>query len=138
MLLGPYANSKLPLPAVIAFTLMRASQTLREVAVKGEKDAAVPPPMLHSEALLEQFSPRYRSTCKGGLVLTRPKTSVFLAYVPTNPSLASEKSASGGVLELPNFFEDLDVFAPLITVWREMLILIKISHFLKFMKLKLI
>ena len=120
MLLGPYANSKLPLPAVIAFTLMRASQTLREAAVKGEKDAAVPTPMLHSEALLEQFSPRYRTACKGGLVLTRPKTSVFLAYVPTNPSLASEKNASGGVLELPNFFEDLEIFTPLITVWRDL------------------
>ncbi len=119
MLLGPYANSKLPLPAVVAFTLVRASQTLRSAAAEGS-DGPVPPPMLHSEALFEQFSPRYRSACKGGLVVTRPRTSVFLAYVPTNPSLASEKNASGGVLELPNFFESTDVFAPLIAVWRDL------------------
>ena len=120
MLLGPYANSKLPLPAAVAFTVVRASQTLRRAADK-EGGEGTPPPMLHSEALFEQFSPRYRSACPGGLTITRPKTSVFLAYVPTNPSLAAEKNASGGVLELPNFFEDLDVFAPLIAVWRNLI-----------------
>ncbi len=115
MLLGPYANSKLPLPAIVAFTLVRGSRTLHGAAAK--EGPAAP----HSEALFEQFSARYRSACKGGFVLTRPRTSVFLAYVPTNPSLASEKNASGGVLELPNFFEDLDVFAPLVTIWTDLM-----------------
>ena len=122
MLLGPYANSGLPLPAIVAFTLMRSSRTLRTASDDNlEKDGLAPSPMLHSEALFEQFSPRYRNACKGGLVLTRPKTSVFLAYVPTNPSLTSEKNASGGLLELPNFFENLESFAPLISVWRALM-----------------
>jgi len=122
MLLGPYANSGLSLPAIVAFTLMRSSRTLRTASEDApEKDGSAPSPMLHSEALFEQFSPRYRNACKGGLVLTRPKTSVFLAYVPTNPSLTSEKNASGGVLELPNFFESLEPFAPLISVWRDLM-----------------
>ena len=122
MLLGPYAGSGLPLPAIVAFTLMRSSRTLNAAsAADPEKGGFVPSPMCHSEALFEQFSPRYRSACRGGLVLTRPRTSVFLAYVPTNPSLASEKNASGGVLELPNFFEKLEAFAPLIAVWRDLM-----------------
>ena len=122
MLLGPYAGSGLPLPAIVAFTLMRSSRTLNAASADDpEKGGFVPSPMFHSEALFEQFSPRYRSACRGGLVLTRPRTSVFLAYVPTNPSLASEKNASGGVLELPNFFEKLEAFAPLIAVWRDLM-----------------
>ena len=70
MLLGPYAGSGLPLPAIVAFTLMRASRTLNAASADDpEKGGFVPSPMFHSEALFEQFSPRYRSVCRGGLVL---------------------------------------------------------------------
>ena len=118
MLLGPYSNSKLPLPSAVAFTLMRTSARLR-AAAQGEGEALTP--ISHSEELVQQFTPLYKNGCSGGLVLSKPKTSLSLSYVPTNPSLAAQnqKEAAGGVVELPNFFEDLRVFDPLLAVWRD-------------------
>ena len=108
MLLRPYADAKLPLPSIIAFTVMRASPLGGDQTV-----------LQHSDELLAQFSPKYKSKCEGGLVLAKPKNSLFVAYVPTNPSLAADKNAVGGVLELPDFFKDTTNFAPLIAVWKE-------------------
>ena len=110
MLLRPYADAKLPLPSIIAFTVMRASP------LGGDRTV-----LQHSDELLAQFSPKYKSKCEGGLVLAKPKNSLFVAYVPTNPSLAADKNAVGGVLELPDFFKDTTNFAPLVTVWKEFL-----------------
>ena len=114
MLLGSYANSKLPLPSAVAFTLMRTSSKLRDAAL-GEGA----PQIAHSEELLQQFAPKYKNACSGGLILTKPKSSSRLSYIPTNPSLDTKKEASGGVVELPNFFEDLRDFDPLMKVWRD-------------------
>ena len=114
MLLGSYANSKLPLPSAVAFTLMRTSERLRTAAL-GERA----PQVAHSDELLQKFTPLYKEATNGGLILPKPKTSLTLAYVPTNPSLDAKKEASNGVVELPNFFEDLGVFDPLVAVWRD-------------------
>ncbi len=110
MLLRPYADSRLPLPAAIAFAVMRGSSP-------GGEQRSLP----HTDDLLTRFSSLYRSKCPGGLVVPKPKNSVFVAYVPTNPSLAGEKNAAGGVLELPDFFKDPGDFAPLFAVWNEFL-----------------
>lgn len=119
MSLGPYANAKLPLPSVVAFTLMRASARLREAAL-----GPGAPQIAHSEELLQRFTPLYKEACRGGLILGKPKTSQTLTYVPTNPSLAAQKDGAaqpqGGVVELPDFFADLSVYEPLFAVWREL------------------
>lgn len=114
MLLGSYANSKLPLPSAVAFTLIRTSEKLRTAAL-GERA----PQVAHSDELLQKFTPLYKEATNGGLILPKPKTSLTLAYTPTNPSLDAKKEASNGVVELPNFFEDLGVFDPLVAVWRD-------------------
>ena len=111
MLLRPYADAKLPLPSIIAFTVMRTSP------LAGESQTPVP----HSEELLAKFASRYKNKCQGGIVLAKPKTSLFVAYVPTNPTLSGDKNSAGGVLELPDFFKDPADFAPLIAVWKEFL-----------------
>ena len=115
MLLRPYGNARLPLPSIVAFTLMRASSLAEEQGI------AQPRPILHSDELLSQFSPKYKSKCEGGLILPKPKTSVFVAYVPTNPTLLGDKKAQGGVLELPDFFKETINFTPLIAAWRDLL-----------------
>lgn len=114
MLLGSYANSKLPLPSAVAFTLIRTSEKLR-TAAPGERA----PQVAHSDELLQKFTPLYKEATNGGLILPKPKTSLTLAYAPTNPSLDAKKEASNGVVELPNFFEDLGVFDPLVAVWQD-------------------
>jgi hypothetical protein len=111
MLLRPYADAKLPLPSLIAFTVMRAFPSAAEGAT----------PIPHSDELVEKFAPVYKSKCAGGVVLTRPKSSLFVAYVPSNPSLSGDKNAAGGVLELPDFFRDTTDFAPLIAAWNAFL-----------------
>ena len=124
LILKPYADTKLPLPSAVAFTLMRASALLYRTALEDKKDPSElenMPFIPHSQALLERFVPLYKNTCSGGLILRKPKTSMFLACSPTNPSLASEKGASASVLELPDFFTDLTDFAPLFPVWRDFL-----------------
>jgi len=115
MLLRPYADSRLPLPSIVAFTLMRTS------SLAEENGLVQPQPLLHSDDLLAQFSTRYKSKCSGGLVLIKPKSSVFVAYVPNNPTLLDDKKSHGGVLELPDFFKETDDLEPLITTWKEFL-----------------
>ncbi len=114
LLLGSYANSKLPLPSAVAFTLMRTSERLQTAAL-GER----PPKVAHSDELLQKFTPLYKEATNGGLILPKPRTTFTFAYVPTNPSLDAKKEAANGVVELPNFFEDLGVFDPLVAVWRD-------------------
>ncbi|MCL2009119.1 MAG: TerB N-terminal domain-containing protein [Synergistaceae bacterium] len=115
MLLRPYSDARLPLPSVVAFTVMRASPLAEEHGI------IQPQPFLHSDDLVSRFSVKYKSKCDGGLVLLKPKTSSFVAYAPTNPTLQGDKKATGGVLELPDFFKDTENFAPLIAVWKEFL-----------------
>ncbi|MDR2180121.1 MAG: TerB N-terminal domain-containing protein [Synergistaceae bacterium] len=112
MLLRPYADARLPLPSAVAFTLMRTSSLAEETEKK---------PIPHTDDLVAQFASKYKAKCSGGLVLPRPKSSLFMAYVPTNPTLAGDKNITGGVLELPDFFKDLTDFAPLLAVWKEFL-----------------
>ena len=114
LLLGAYANSKLPLPSAVAFTLMRTSERL-QIAALGER----PPKVAHSDELLQKFTPLYKEATNGGLILPKPRTTFTFAYIPTNPSLDAKKEAASGVVELPNFFEDLGVFDPLVAVWRD-------------------
>jgi hypothetical protein len=113
MLLRPYADAKLPLPSAVAFTIMRASP----LADGEDLKRSLP----HSEDLVAQFAIKYKSKCQGGLILSKPKSSLFVAYVPTNPTLSGDKNASGGVLELPDFFKDLSDFVPLVAAWRNFL-----------------
>jgi len=112
MLLRPYADARLPIPSVVAFTVMRTSSLVEGV---------LPQPLPHTDDLLTRFSTRYKSKCEGGLVLPKPKASVSVAYTPTNPTLAGDRKLSGGTLELPDFFKEPDTFTTLIDVWREFL-----------------
>jgi len=115
MLLRPYADSRLPLPSVVAFTVMRTSQLAEENGL------TQPQPFPHSEELLAQFALKYKAKCSGGIILAKPKTSVFVAYAPTNPTLANDKNLAGGVLELPDFFKDTENLAPLVAAWKDFL-----------------
>ncbi|MDR1649352.1 MAG: TerB N-terminal domain-containing protein [Synergistaceae bacterium] len=118
MLLRPYADAGLPLPSMIAFTVVR-TYPFEEEAERAKK--AIPP----TSEWMEKFSLVYKSKCSGGLVLTRPKSSLFVAYVSSNPSLAGDKSALGGVLELPDFFRDITEFTPLIAAWDTFLLTVQ-------------
>ena len=115
MLLQPYADARLPLPSVIAFTVMRASSLAEEHGL------VQPKPFLHSDDLMAQFAAKYKAKCEGGLILLKPKNSVFVVYVPTNPALIDDKITTRGVLELPDFFKETENFAPLIAAWKEFL-----------------
>lgn len=113
MLLGSYANSALPLPSAVAFTLMRTSARLREAALGPDA-----PQIAHSDTLLQQFTTVYRTVCSGGLILEKPKNNLTIAYSPTNPTLAGAQKDAGPV-ELLNFFEDPKVFQRLFTAWKD-------------------
>jgi hypothetical protein len=121
MLLRPYAEAGLPLPSLIAFTVMRAWPA-------GAEGGVVQQTVPHSDELLKKFALVYKSKCSGGVVLTKPKSSLFVAYVPSNPSLSGDKNASGGVLELPDFFRDTTDLAPLIAAWNAFLPTIESSE----------
>ncbi|MDR1740827.1 MAG: TerB N-terminal domain-containing protein [Synergistaceae bacterium] len=112
LLLRPYADARLPLPSIIAFTLMRSNPF---------GDDRLPPSANQDEAL-ERFSLLYKSKCAGGTILAVPKTSIFVAYAPSNPSIAKDKGASGGIAELPDFFKDTRDFDTLVEVWKDFLV----------------
>lgn len=119
IMLHPYANSKMPLPSAVAFYLMNSSAVLQKIVMESltpeERSACKV-----SNSLFDQFAVRYKNAFNGsGLLLPKPKSSLFVACTPANASLASEKNASGGVLELPDFFKDTSDFFPLMNVWRE-------------------
>jgi hypothetical protein len=113
MLLRPYADAKLPLPSAVAFAIMRSSP----LAGGEEPRRALP----YSEELIAQFAVKYKSKCQGGIILSKPKSSLFMAYVPANPTLAGDKNALGGVLELPDFYKNPLDFAPLVAAWQDFL-----------------
>ncbi len=106
IILTSYANSKLALPSMVAFTLMRTSEKLRGEDAK---------PMSHSEYLLEKFTPIYKELCAGGIVLNKPSNVMTISYTPLNPSIDSDTKT--GTIEILNFFEDLRPFEPLIEAW---------------------
>ncbi len=74
MLLGSYANSALPLPSAVAFTLMRTSARLREAALGPDA-----PQIAHSDTLLQQFTTVDRTVCSGGLILEKTKNNLTIA-----------------------------------------------------------
>ena len=107
ILLNSYANSLLPLPSAVAFTLMRTCEKLHR---EGE------PKVLDIDEALQTFTPIYKDICKGGLILTKPENSLKIAYIPTNPSIELAEKDKEPV-EVPNFFENLQVFKPLLDAW---------------------
>lgn len=107
IMLNSYANSMLPLPSAVAFTLMRTSEKLHR-----PDDPRIP----HSEDDLRAFTPIYKDLCKGGLVLIKPAETLKIPYQPSNPSIKLNKKDSEPV-EVPNFFADLSVYKPLLDSW---------------------
>lgn len=108
ILLNSYANSLLPLPSAVAFTLMRTCEKLHR---EGE------PQVLDTSDALQTFTPIYKDICKGGLVLTKPQNNLKISYTPTNPTIDLEKLKTNDTVEVPNFFENLEVFKPLLDAW---------------------
>ena len=106
IMLSSYANSKLPLPSATAFTLMRTSEKLHE---PGEKK--IP----YSDELLQKFTPIYKELCSGGIILSKPKNTMTISYVPSNPTIEPDKKSS--TIEILNFFDNLEPFQPLKDAW---------------------
>ena len=107
ILLNSYANSLLPLPSAVAFTLMRTCEKLHR-----ENE----PQIFHSDEALKIFTPIYKDLCKGGLILTKPEKNLKIEYKPGNPSITLGKKDSNTV-EIPDFFENLEIFKPLLDSW---------------------
>lgn len=107
ILLNSYANSMLPLPSAVAFTLMRTSEKLRR-----DNDIAFP----HSDEALQKFTPIYKELCKGGLILVKPQNNLKISYKPANPSIQLGKKDSE-IVEIPDFFENTQIFKPLLDAW---------------------
>ena len=54
--------------------------------------------------------------CKGGLILAKPSKTLKIDYKPANPSITLGKKDNDPV-EIPDFFERLDIFKPLLDSW---------------------
>ena len=107
ILLNSYANSMLPVPSAVAFTVARTCAKLRR-----ENQ----PYISHSEESLQTFTPIYKDLCKGGLVLLKPQNTLKISYKPSNPSITLSKKDNESV-EIPDFFSDLGVFKTLVDSW---------------------
>ncbi|MBQ7216113.1 MAG: TerB N-terminal domain-containing protein [Synergistaceae bacterium] len=107
ILMNSYANSMLPLPSAVAFTIVRTAEKLHR-----PDDPVVP----HSDDALQTFTPIYKDLCKGGLVLLKPQETLKIPYTPSNPSITLSKK-DGDVVEIPDFFANLGVFKPLVDAW---------------------
>ena len=107
ILLNSYANSMLPLPSSVAFTVARTSKHLHR-----DNDPWLP----HSEELLQKFTPIYKELCKGGLILAKPQDTLKISYTPNNPSIQLSKKDNETV-EVPDFFKNLTIFKPLLDSW---------------------
>ncbi len=107
ILLNSYANSMLPLPSAVAFTIMRTCKKLHR-----EGEAVIS----HSDEALQKFTPIYKDLCKGGLILMKPQNTLKISYTPSNPSISLGKKDADTV-EIPNFFEDLGIFKNLVDTW---------------------
>ena len=116
LLLRSYADTKLPLPSVVAFTLMRGSSFAASRGI-----GVGHPPVAQTEELVTTFGIRYKTRCAGGLVIPKTKNVLQVTYTPTNPALARDKKVAGGVLELPDFFKDPMALLPLAEAWGEFL-----------------
>ncbi|MDR2529411.1 MAG: TerB N-terminal domain-containing protein [Synergistaceae bacterium] len=116
LLLRSYADTKLPLPSVVAFTLMRGSSFAANRGI-----GVGHPPVAQTEEHVTAFGIRYKTRCPGGLVVPKSKHTLSVAYTPTNPKLARGKNTAGGVLELPDFFKDPTALLPLAEAWGEFL-----------------
>ena len=112
ILLNSYANSMLPLPSAVAFTVARTSMKLRR-----END----PQVYHSDEALQKFTPIYKEICKGGLIFIKPENTLKISYKPANPSISLDKKDSETV-EIPDFFGDISVFKPLLDSWEVFLL----------------
>ena len=107
ILLNSYANSMLPLPSALAFTVARTAQKLRRPG-----DPVIP----HSDDDLKTFTPIYKDLCKGGMVMLKTESTLKITYTPSNPSIQITKKDSEPVA-IPDFFENLAVFKPLVDSW---------------------
>ena len=107
ILLNSYANSMLPLPSAVAFTVVRTAQKLRR-----PDDPVIP----HSDDDLKTFTPIYKDLCKGGMIMIKPQSTLKITYSPSNPSIQLSKKDSEPVA-IPDFFENLAVFKPLVDSW---------------------
>ena len=107
ILLNSYANSMLPLPTPVAFTVIRTCEKLHR---EGQ------PQIRHTDEALQKFTPIYKELCKGGLVLLKPQTTLKLSYKPGNPSITLSKKDNESV-EIPDFFSDLSIFKSLVDSW---------------------
>ena len=112
ILLNSYANSMLPLPSAVAFTVMRTAEKLHR------KDE---PQVLHSDEALQKFTPIYKDLCKGGLILMKPQNMLKISYKPSNPSITLGKNDKDTV-EIPDFFENIQQFKPLLDSWEVFLV----------------
>ncbi|MBQ7544788.1 MAG: TerB N-terminal domain-containing protein [Synergistaceae bacterium] len=107
ILMNSYANSMLPLPSAVAFTIIRTSAKLHR-----EDEPVIP----HSDEDLKTFTPIYKDLCNGGLVLIKPEEMLRLNYTPSNPSIElSDKDKEP--VEIPDFFSNLAPFKPLVDAW---------------------
>ena len=107
ILMNSYANSMLPLPSAVAFTIVRTSAKLHR-----EDEPIIP----HSDEDLKTFTPIYKDLCSGGLVLIKPEEMLRLNYTPSNPSIElSDKDKEP--VEIPDFFSNLAPFKPLVDAW---------------------
>ncbi|MBQ3457323.1 MAG: TerB N-terminal domain-containing protein [Synergistaceae bacterium] len=107
ILLNSYANSMLPLPSVVAFTVVRTAAKLQR---EGQ------PKINHSDEALQKFTPIYKELCKGGLILVKPQNTLKLSYKPANPSVTLSKKDNESV-EIPDFFSNLGIFKSLVDSW---------------------
>ncbi len=118
ILLNSYANSMLPLPSAVAFTVIRTSTKLRR---EGQ------PIISHSDELLQKFTPIYKEICNGGLILSKPQSTLKIDYKPSNPSIKLGKKDNDPV-EIPDFFENLSIFKPLLDSWEVFLAANKVEE----------
>ena len=107
ILMNSYANSMLPLPSAVAFTIVRTAEKLHRPD---------DPVIAHSDEALQSFTPIYKDLCKGGLVLIKPAEILKIPYTPSNPSIELGKKDSD-IVEIPDFFANLGVFKPLVDAW---------------------
>ena len=112
IMLNSYANSMLPIPSAVAFTIARTAQKLRR-----EGD----PVISHSDEALQKFTPIYKELCKGGLIFQKPQGTLKISYKPSNPSISLGKKDSETV-EIPDFFENLGTFKSLVDSWEVFLV----------------
>lgn len=107
IIMNSYANSMLPLPSAVAFTVIRTAEKLRRPGT---------PILPHSDEDLKIFTPIYKDLCKGGMVMLKPQSSLKIVYKPSNPSIKLSKKDNQPV-EIPDFFENLSIFKQLLDSW---------------------